>query len=903
MPRTKYAIVSNLNYDNYENPKREGSIVRCMLRAFLIAIAGVVLLNDAVSAQRVGSLTGREPQGVDVYDMAMTPAQRKWQYPQSLYHFYQWTGEEYSNYARENYERYVATELEGFRTYDLYGNYITRGFEVYNWSVNSPVTSGSLVRKGPKYRSWFSSLIVSSMAKGQFYSSMTIGEALRTTLTPLTFSKPAFNGIQWDFSSDKYQMTILASRLASPGTAIQFENSLGQVLGDMTNMFGVHSKVQLGDFSKLGFTYLNIANFSTGRKLGDNSLNGVLTEAQNGGNIETIVLRLSDDSPEDGRGGAQLFAERIIINGVDHPEIVPSPRGGVRRAGVIEANGAETLELTYNVARDFRQQPDDQITTFQEIKEIEFELVIANDYRIEITSNLQVNGQGEPVFLDVERAHGNVSDGSNQRFIRFEYGLPTGKDIIGLNFDIDDIKGFNLRSEIALSRGFRRFPNQNFQKHELAKDDGLAYYVTASQDAYPFFAYGELYRLEPEYQTNAFISDARGFIDYENPERYSFESVDDNDDQDRFADWKRLWQNGDFAFGESPFGTGGQADPQVFPGYDENSDFISDFNQNDNGQPDFSEPFLRYSVDPPEFLFGVDMNNNNVIDRFENDTFADYPYRKDRDGWNAYGGAFLTEAIKVTVGSSTADEISSKRSAEMTYAVLTGQWNWPGIEAKAFQYARFVKDDIEDDVIQWVDPDGFQEVIDPLITQDTFVWTGYMTFDYLRFKNLNIYNKVKYDWFKQRGSQADVKDDRLFLGVINKIDYPLPITDNLSFWPRWKGIYRKVNPTFSTDLDISEWSQFYMLTSKYFILPTTFIEYGVEFNLFRNLNTRPEILPPGYVGDFTGTVLALQLSNRSAYLGYSLTMNTGFRWERKAFEEATETNSLLFIRVFAGLQN
>ena len=456
---------------------------------------------------------------------------------------------------------------------------------------------------------------------------------------------------------------------------------------------------------------------------------------------------------------------------------------------------------------------------------------------------------------------------------------------------------------MALSRAFRRFPNQNYQKHELAKDDGLAYYVTASKDAYPFFAYGELYRLEPEYQTNAFISDARGFIDYENPTRYSFESVDDNDDQDRFADWKRLWQNGDFAFGESPFGTGGQADPQVFPGYDENSDFISDFNQNDNGQPDFSEPFLRYSVDPPEFLFVVDMNNNNVIDRFENDNFADYPYRKDRDGWNVYGGAFLTEAIKVTVGSSTADEISSKRSAEITYTVLTGQWNWPGIEAKAFQYARFVKDDIKDDVIQWVDPDGFQEMIDPLITQDTFVWTGYMTFDYLRFKNLNIYNKVKYDWFKQRGSQADVKDDRLFLGVINKIDYPLPITDNLSFWPRWKGIYRKVNPTFSTDLDISEWSQFFMLTSKYFILPTTFIEYGVEFNLFRNLNIRPDILPPGYVDDFAGTVLALQLSNRSAYLGYSLTMNTGFRWERKAFEEATETNSLLFIRVFAGLQN
>ena len=27
----------------------------------------------------------------------------------------------------------------------------------------------------------------------------------------------------------------------------------------------------------------------------------------------------------------------------------------------------------------------------------------------------------------------------------------------------------------------------------------------------------------------------------------------------------------------------------------------------------------RYASDRPEFLFGVDMNNNGIIDRFEND--------------------------------------------------------------------------------------------------------------------------------------------------------------------------------------------------------------------------------------------------------------------------------------------
>ena len=238
------------------------------------------------------------------------------------------------------------------------------------------------------------------------------------------------------------------------------------------------------------------------------------------------------------------------------------------------------------------------------------------------------------------------------------------------------------------------------------------------------------------------------------------------------------------------------------------------------------------------------MNNNNVIDRFENDVYADYPYRQDRDGYNLYGGVHLNEHIKLTVGRAAMDEISSKRKAQMDYAIATGTWEWPGVSARVFQYVRSVEDDIADDVIQWVDPDGFTEVVDPLITQDTFVYTGYLTFDYLRLKNLNIYNKVKYDFFKQRGEEADTKNDRLFLGMINKVDYPVPITDNLSLWPRWKSIYRKINPTFSTELDITEWSQFYMLTSKCFILPTTFLEYGVEWNLFRNLEKTTRNIAP-----------------------------------------------------------
>ena len=97
------------------------------------------------------------------------------------------------------------------------------------------------------------------------------------------------------------------------------------------------------------------------------------------------------------------------------------------------------------------------------------------------------------------------------------------------------------------------------------------------------------------------------------------------------------------------------ADNAVFPGLDENNDFISDFNQNDtedreNFVPDYEEPFLRYHSDRPEFLFGIDMNNNGWIDRFENDEEPDYPYGRDLRGRNLYAGVMISPEAKLTVG-------------------------------------------------------------------------------------------------------------------------------------------------------------------------------------------------------------------------------------------------------------
>ena len=68
--------------------------------------------------------------------------------------------------------------------------------------------------------------------------------------------------------------------------------------------------------------------------------------------------------------------------------------------------------------------------------------------------------------------------------------------------------------------------------------------------------------------TRTFVTSGTGEIDYASERRSVLEFVEDNDYQDRVPDTVRFdWLSGDNT---------------VFPGWDQNNDFIPDFNQNDN---------------------------------------------------------------------------------------------------------------------------------------------------------------------------------------------------------------------------------------------------------------------------------------------------------------------------------
>jgi hypothetical protein len=845
-------------------------------------IVGVLCWAVGTTAQVETSFYPLTPSGVHTLVSALEPNVKKWYVSQELYAEYGWKGWEYSNYAREPYARYVDIAMEGGRWYDIFGDYITKGWEIYNWTEEQPYRLGSHIRKSPQFGGWFSNVLISKASKGEFYTAVTVGDVIRTTLTPLAFSSPSFNGLQWDFMSDKYAFTMLASRLTEPTMTAGDEWFPGVDVSNSTRLLGIRGVTQVGGYVKVGAHYLTAHNTRSDHDLAESSLRGVLTEGQTNGNIEQITIHLSDDSPEDGEGGAALYGYKIFIDGEEYPGFTPSIEGGRPVGGVLRADGPEVIILAYDIRANCE-------AIYQDIKEIEFELVLANDYKVEITSNLQTSHAGQPVFLPVTRARGNVKDGSNQTIERFMYGLPTGIDIMGVTLELDDLAGFNLRAEYDVSRQFRRFPNRRYTKHALVQDMASAFYTTASYNAYPFFFYGEFFNIDPEYTTTVFVSDTRGDIYYDMQSQYTFELVDDNDDQDRFPDWNRRDENQRAEIGRM-IGW----DREVLPGYDENNDLISDFNQNQNSLPDYEEPFLRYSVDPPEYLFGLDMNHNGWIDRFENDDFADYPYKKDHRGYNFYTGIEPFPGVRVMAGYLKEWTLSSARESRSTYGLFALIKDYPAVRIQAMYNPKRVKDDIADDLEQWVQPPGTQgqmrEIRDPLICQDTFVHSAYLQTDYRGVPNLNVTTKLKYDYYRQ---YFDMPDQKLFAAVL-KGEYPIRISKQLKLLPKWKTMYRRFIPSSpSVGPEAKEFYNIGFLIGKYLVLEKTWIEMGPEYTMYDNVLDESK--------DYSGLVLATQFSNTADYMGYQLTGNLGFRWERRAYEYGTEIGTTFFVTIYAGV--
>jgi len=837
------------------------------------------------------------PVGVGVLPAALDPVVRKWYTPQEFMQNYRWGGWEYTNYSKEFYRRYIDPNQRGDYFYDLFGNYITQGWVWFDWTQTQPMQFGnSLLKSGA-----LGGLLVATDSKGAYHYSLMLGDRIRTVLTPLTFSKPMFNGIQWDFATDRYYGTFLVSRISVP---ILGSNARGipDTNTNNTILFGGRAVAELGDHVEVGATVVNAHQSQTLLDLGTFSpFRGSLTTEQNGKNLGFVEIRLMDDSPGDGVGGAAFFSEEIILTDVYGEEFLgsdidfhPHVEGGFQRRGYLAADGNETITLRYSFedASYIGPAPED-------VYGVEFALTVANDYRIDVTSDRQTNLDNQPVFLTVARASGNVKDNSNQRVVRFEYGLPTANHIYGFTVELKEVGGFSVYGELDFNRRYRQYPNLDLESHHTSWSDARAWYVNAAYLSFPWFGLAEVYDIDGDYSTTGFLCNKKGGIDYEDELYNYYEFVDDNDDFDRTPDWGRLFQ--------------GDGDRAVFPGWDENNDFISDFNQNDtafrqNVYPDYEEPFLRYSTDRPEFLFGMDMNNNGWIDRFENDELPDYPYRSDHVGYNGYVGLNGAPGVRVMVGQKRQRlELEEKRDVS-TYGLLTVDRDYGGLgRVRVFELVKLVKDNIADPLFQWLQPPdsrGLQQrVDDPLPARDTWVSTSYVDVHQRWGRNAHAVHKIKYSFYKQREEQEDLLNYSRFLGVINKVDYTMGWGGS-EFRPRLKNEFRRQDPFERGGVSRKENLLIGSIIGKIPLLRNATIETGVEVARFDQLQEDAEGDPVSrdLSPDFTETVVAAQLSNVTQYEGYRFTVQVGFRLRWRDPKGApSEKTGVTFITAFAGI--
>ena len=875
--------------------------VETILLILILLLAG----SHALWAQEYGARLGTvkrggalsyEPTGPGVVFDALDPALRKWYVPQELYAEYRWKQWQYSNYARQPYERYVSTALEGAYFYDLYGNFLTRGWLIYDWEQVNPQPFGSSLTKSSLFGTWFNNLVVAADHKGQYHFAITVGNEIRTTLTPMTFSKPLFNGIQWDFVSDKFAGTLLLSRISEPNA-----RGVAQQSTDNTNLLAGRMEIQVGDFVKVGGTFVNAHHAQTRAEgFNDNMFKGNLLGVQNFASVSALEVLIRDDSPADGQGGGALFASDILIYDLEGNQtrgseigFRPLIEGGLQRRGFLAADGNEVIRLRFDFVDQSYIGPDPG-----RIRRVQIELVVANDYLIEIASDRQLDSRSNMVFLPWVRAVGNVVDGSNQRVLVFDYGLPTANQIAGFTLEVTDLAGFKGYAELDINHQFRQYPHPLLRQHHASSSQARAWLFNLSRVFYPYFAYVEGFNVSPQYTTSMPVVTETGGIDYVSQwQRYEF--VEDTDDQDRWPDWQREgWNRGD---------------DEVFPGWDENNDFISDFNQNDNEIspnliPDYAEPFLRFRADRPEFLYGVDMNHNGWIDRFENDEEADYPYRKDRKGYNIYAGAFLAPEVRLTLGQERIQQISDERRNLATYILLTVDKEYARSRVRIFQDVRRVRDTIRDDLLQWLQPPNSRgdlfPVQDPLPAPNTWINTTWIGLDYRLFAGLKLTHKFKWQHYYQVDSprQLALRNQRQhgsFIGLINKVDYQLS-AGPLTLVPAWKSEFRRQTPVMEKEARERELSELFMLLVRFPLLSRSFVEGGVEYQVFSQLRQPP---PPGAEASFREQVGAVQLNNLTEYLGYRLTTILGLQVSRRQFEVGeAQVHTLGFMAVYAGLE-
>jgi hypothetical protein len=167
------------------------------------------------------------------------------------------------------------------------------------------------------FASLFNYVVVGSDGTDDWQARVIWANEIRTRLTPLTFKMSNLKGLRVDWGTENNSFSALFSPLNTSqlGRAQKDHIVLAKSL-----MLGAHYERRIG-FLNFGATVVNAHQYEPLEGNASQSLKGVVGAIQTAPAI--LAIRISDNSPQDGRGGPVLHGVRVLVNGEERPELAP----------------------------------------------------------------------------------------------------------------------------------------------------------------------------------------------------------------------------------------------------------------------------------------------------------------------------------------------------------------------------------------------------------------------------------------------------------------------------------------------------------------------------------------------------------------------------------------------------
>ena len=894
------------------------------------------------------------------------------------------TGLPYQSYASERYELYPA--LGGTRAlYDRLGNFISyaefglRWDEVRDGQIQAKLDAGYEMNETPSMSRTIeenllhNGLSISRRTYGDHAISFALGRSMITSFSPLVLYQLGFTGLRIDYGSPKTETTFLLTRGGFRGGSL-FSDFFGSKQGRMEM-----SPVIIGGANWVGhFGALDLgATFF--RQLQSN-VKGDRESLFRGGvpypeirSPKLLKVRITDDSPRDVPGVA-LYEATILLKGTDDkgesvaytsdatqagPDIAYLPDlrpqiTGRRALGRWEAQGAdEKIDIQFTLPTGITATSAEITATLSGDYRIATRQI--HDFQVPGTDNIEERSWPSPApspthglyfkdtpletepFYTVDRAEGNPDVDDAPRVVRFHHSIPTAQSFYGLTLRLA-IKPLELSGEIVYNPQDFMFPTEAGGRR---RTDSYAGYLTVTGKLGSAGTIGaEAFQIDPTYGGGydsrrggvVLFTDVAGDVrsgDHlgTDPLTQEYPVYDDNDDHDVWPDNHYAGVDWMYVPGGAyvePVRPGRRPEGGVFPGLDMDGDLVLDYDKNRNTIEDWREPFLGFDADPPEFVYGIDFNNNLVPDYRENDNEPDYPYRRGERGIHFFYdlGVRPSWLQRARLGWFRTRSIAGGGRNRAAYARLSAVLESPTAQLEIRDDLKFVKDDIPDDVYRMVltTDQGVSSIWntanrlppqDLLPMRHSFVNTSFLETRWTPVAGLQLDNTLKYV-VNRRGQLEDSRGNPIqeagTLGnftMVNKLSYTRSPVRNLTVVARLKHLLarwdeRSYTPIDSTDVGArASWSYTTpSLLLTYTLTPRTRVSCG-QFGLF------PKALRAHYydrvdpLNNYTENVSLLQFTMVGAHEGYNVVGNVGVRWHRRDHREASPYEDIKYSAFFA----